>query len=114
MIIAFGVIVLAVIGAVAASLAAPLAVVVGGVARARGMRRGGLAAGLLAWVALTTAALVGLFLGMTGDAGHGVDVFGVAVEDLLALAPWAWLLAAVLGIGFRGAGRRGAADKPAS
>ncbi len=100
MVLGFGVIVLGILGAGAASLAAPLAVVVGGVTRLRGLRRGGLAAGLLAWVALTTAICVAMFLGLTGDAGRGVQVHGLELEDLLAVAPWAWLAAAALAVVF--------------
>lgn len=114
MILAFGVIILAFIGAIGASLAAPLAVVVGGVTRARGGRRW-LAAGLLTWVGLTAAVIAGMVLGMAGDAGRGVDVFGVPLDDLLALAPVAWLLAALIGVGFAvAARRRGGGDGPAS
>lgn len=112
MLIGFGVIVLAVIGALAASLSAPLAVVVGGVSRLRGARRGGLATGFLTWVALTTAGIVALFLGLAGDAGSGVRIFGADLEELLALAPWAWLLAALAGVGFFAAARARTVRRP--
>lgn len=104
MILGFGVIVLGFIGAIGASLAAPLAVIVGGVAKLRG--RGGLATSLLAWAALTAAAIVVMVLGLGGNAGHGVNVHGVALEDLLQVAPWALLAAAVAWLGFSVAARR--------
>lgn len=110
MIVGFGVIVLAIIGAVGASLAAPFAVAIGGVLGADGNRGGRLAVGLRAWVALTTAAIVGMCLGLTGNAGSGMLVLGTPIEDLLALAPWALLLAASMAIGFFVAARRRAGD----
>lgn len=104
MILGFGVIVIGVIGAVAASVAAPPAVIIGGVAKLRGRR--GLVSGLIAWVLLTIAAIVGMFLGLSGDAGRGMDVFGLGLDELLAAAPWAWLAAALAWLGFFVAARR--------
>jgi hypothetical protein len=104
MILGYGVIILGIIGAVAASVAALPAVIIGGVIKLRGGR--GLASGLLAWVGLTIAASVGMILGLSGDAGRGMDVHGLSFEDLLAIAPWALLAAAVAWLGFFIAGRR--------
>lgn len=112
MIVGFGVILLAFLGATAASLAAPLAVIVGGVMRLRGHPRGGLAGGLLAWVALTGAVCVGLFVGLTGDAGRGVKVHGLELEALLATAPWSLGAAAVAAVAFSVAARRRARREP--
>ena len=110
MIVAFGVVLLGFIGAIGASLAAPLAALIGGIAGLRGAR--GLAAGLLAWAALSSAAVLVLFFGLTGDAGRGVKIHGWELEELLVPAPWCWLTAAILALGFFIAGRRGAARRP--
>jgi Zn-dependent protease len=104
MILGFGVVLIGVIGVVGASVAVPPAVIVGGVMK---LRRGrGLAAGLLAWVLLTIAAIVGMFLGLSGNAGHGMYVYGASFEDVTAVVPWAWLAAAVAWLGFFIAARR--------
>lgn len=107
MIIGFGVVLLGLIGAIGASLAAPLAALIGGVAGLRGAR--GLLVGLLAWVGLTSAAIVALFFGLSGDAGRGVKIHGREFEDFLAPAPWCWLATGVLALAFFLANRRRAA-----
>ncbi len=112
MILGFGVIVLGIIGAVGASLAAPFAVVVGGVSELREVPRDGLAMGLFAWVPLTAAAIVGLYLGIGGNADSGMTVHGAALEDLLWLVPLAWVLAVLAWLGFFTARQRRQADQP--
>lgn len=109
MILGFGVIVIGIIGAVGASLAAPLAVIVSGVAKLRG--RSGVGTGMLAWVVLTAAAIVAMFLGLEGNAGHGMSVHGLQLERLLGVAPWALLVAALAWYGFSIAARRGDGEK---
>lgn len=107
MILGFGAILLGFIGAIGASVAAPLAAIAGGVAKLRGGR--GFAVGMLTWVLATAVAITVMILGLGGDAGRGVDVHGVPIDDLIEAAPWALLAAVVVWIGFSiAASRRGA------
>lgn len=98
MILGFGVVYLGMLGVVAASLAAPFAAVIDGVARLRGAP----SAGLRAWVWLTTAALVVLFLEGGPNAASGVDFYGIPIS----FVPWAWLVTALAWLGFFLAARR--------
>lgn len=77
-----------------------------GISPASGLLKYGLAMGLFAWVALTAAVIVGMFLGLGGNAGSGMKVHGAELEDLMALVPWAWLLALLAWLGFFAAARR--------
>jgi hypothetical protein len=95
-------------------LAAPFAVIVGGVHKIRGGQGGGLPSGMRVWVVLTTVVIVGMGLGLTGNAGSGMGVFGVDFDALLVVVPYAWLATAILWLGFfLAARRRVGADKPA-
>lgn len=56
-----------------------------GISPASGRLKYGLAMGLFAWVALTAGVIVGMFLGLGGNAGSGMKVHGAELEDLMAL-----------------------------
>lgn len=98
MILGFGGIMLVVLGAIGAAFAAPLAALLTVLSRREDDKRGG-GAILRRWVLCTAVVIVVLCLGLSGNAAHGIAVYGVQIEDLLVQAPWLLLLAA--GIHFK-------------
>lgn len=98
MILGFGVIMLAVIGAIGGAFAAPLAALWAALSRPKDDEHSG--GVLLRWVLCTAVVIVVQFLGLSGNAASGVEVYGAQIEDLLALAPWLLLLAAGIHLGF--------------
>jgi cytochrome c oxidase assembly factor CtaG len=103
-ILGFGVVMLAVIGAIGAAFGAPLAALVIALSRRKDDEPSG-GAFLLRWVQCTVVVIVVLCLGLSGNAASGVAVHGAEIEDLLAMAPWLLLLAAGIHFGFRWAQR---------
>ena len=80
----FGLIVLVAVGLLALAVAVPLALTVSYVAaatvlaeRTEGRRLAQLAVFLVAWLVAMVVAVVLIFTGMTGNAGSGVEVWGI-------------------------------------